>query len=48
MDKVPDALRDKLGIAIGQQLYKAYRDILALNEILIVMFGPHLPASRIG
>lgn len=28
MDKVPDTLRDKLGIAIGQQLYKAYRDIL--------------------
>jgi transaldolase len=28
MEKVPGALRDKLGIAIGQQLYKAYRDIL--------------------
>jgi transaldolase len=28
MDKVPDELRDKLGIAIGQQVYKAYRDIL--------------------
>lgn len=28
MDKVPHALRDKLGIAIGQQVYKAYRDIL--------------------
>jgi transaldolase len=28
MDKVPDQLRDKLGIAIGQQTYKAYRDIL--------------------
>jgi len=28
MDKVPDALRDKLGIAIGQQIYKAYRDLL--------------------
>jgi transaldolase len=28
MDKVPDGLRDKLGIAIGQQIYKAYRDIL--------------------
>jgi transaldolase len=28
MDKVPDALRDKLGIAIGQQVYKAYRDLL--------------------
>jgi len=28
MDKVPDALRNKLGIAIGQQVYKAYRDML--------------------
>jgi transaldolase len=28
MDKVPDALRDKLGVAIGQQVYKAYRDTL--------------------
>src|ERR1700683_460863 len=28
MDKVPDQLRDKLGIAIGQQTYKAYRDVL--------------------
>jgi transaldolase len=28
MDKVPDRLRDKLGIAMGQQIYKAYRDIL--------------------
>jgi len=28
MDKVPDRLRDKLGIAVGQQVYKAYRDIL--------------------
>lgn len=28
MDKVPANLRDKLGIAIGQQTYKAYRDLL--------------------
>jgi transaldolase len=28
MEKVPGGLRDKLGIAIGQQIYKAYRDIL--------------------
>ena len=28
LDKVPDPLRNKLGIAIGQQIYKAYRDIL--------------------
>jgi transaldolase len=28
MDKVPGELRNKLGIAVGQQAYKAYRDIL--------------------
>jgi transaldolase len=28
MDRVPDTLRDRLGIAIGQQVYKAYRDLL--------------------
>src|SRR5499427_8401493 len=28
MDKVPDKLRDRLGPAIGQQTYKAYRDLL--------------------
>ena len=28
VDKVPEALRDRLGIAIGQQTYKAYRDVL--------------------
>jgi transaldolase len=28
MDKVPTTLRNKLGIAVGQQVYKAYRDIL--------------------
>jgi transaldolase len=32
MDKVPDRLRDKLGIAIGQQVYKAYRDILSSDR----------------
>jgi transaldolase len=32
MDKVPDRLRDKLGIAIGKQIYKAYRDILASDR----------------
>src|SRR5246127_56752 len=32
MDKVPDQLRDKPGIAIGQQVYKAYRDILASDR----------------
>jgi transaldolase len=32
MEKVPDHLRDKLGIAIGQQVYKAYRDILASDR----------------
>lgn len=28
MDKVPGELRDKLGTAVGQQTYKAYRDVL--------------------
>ncbi|HSU05679.1 MAG TPA: transaldolase [Acetobacteraceae bacterium] len=28
IDKVPEALRDRLGVAIGQQAYKAYRDVL--------------------
>ena len=28
MDKVPDPLRDKLGIAIARRTYKAYRDLL--------------------
>ncbi len=28
MDKVPDKLRDRLGPAIGQQTYKAYRDLV--------------------
>jgi transaldolase len=32
MDRVPDHLRDKLGIAIGQQTYKTYRDILASDR----------------
>jgi transaldolase len=28
MEKVPDKLRDRLGPAVGQQTYKAYRDLL--------------------
>jgi transaldolase len=28
MDKVPEALRDKLGIAIAKRIYKAYREVL--------------------
>jgi transaldolase len=32
MERVPDQLRDKHGIAIGQQVYKAYRDILASDR----------------
>jgi transaldolase len=28
IDKVPEPLRDRLGVAIGQQAYKAYRDLL--------------------
>jgi transaldolase len=29
MDKVPDTLRDRLGIAIAKRTYKAYRELLA-------------------
>ena len=29
MDKVPDALRDQIGIAIAKRAYKAYRDLLS-------------------
>jgi transaldolase len=29
MGKVPDSLNDKLGIAIGKSIYRAYRDLLA-------------------
>jgi transaldolase len=29
MDKVPESLNDKLGIAIGKSVYKKYRDLLA-------------------
>jgi transaldolase len=32
MEKVPDRLRDKLGVAIGQQVYKAYRDVLSSDR----------------
>jgi transaldolase len=32
MDKVPDQLRNKLGIAIGQRVYKAYRDVLTSDR----------------
>jgi transaldolase len=28
IDKVPEKLRNHLGVAIGQQVYKAYRDLL--------------------
>ena len=28
MDKVPESLRDRLGIAIAERIYKAYRDLL--------------------
>jgi transaldolase len=29
MDKVPDSLRDQLGIAVAKRTYKAYRELLA-------------------
>src|ERR1700691_6764027 len=32
VEKFPDQLRDNLGIAIGQRVYKAYRDILASDR----------------
>ena len=32
IEKAPQQLRDKLGIAIGQQVYKAYRDTLESNR----------------
>src|SRR5271155_5140636 len=32
MDKVPAKLRDELGVAIGQQTYKAYRDVIESNR----------------
>jgi transaldolase len=32
MDKVADDLRDKLGIAVGQQAYRTYRDVLASDR----------------
>ena len=32
MDKVPDSDRDKLGVAIGQQVYAAYRYLLDSNR----------------
>lgn len=32
MGKLPDALRDKLGIAIARRTYKAYRDVLASDR----------------
>ena len=28
VEKVPEPLRDRLGVAVGQQTYKAYRDLL--------------------
>jgi transaldolase len=34
MDQVPGALRNKLGIAIAQQMYKAYRDVLESDRWL--------------
>lgn len=32
MDKVPDSLRDKLGIAVAKQAYKAYREVIASDR----------------
>lgn len=32
MDKVPDPLRDKLGIAVAKEAYRAYREVLASDR----------------
>jgi transaldolase len=32
MDKVPESLRDKLGIAVAQQTYESYRDLLETDR----------------
>jgi len=32
MDKVPDPLRDKLGIAVAKQAYRSYREVLASDR----------------
>jgi transaldolase len=32
MDKVPDSLRDKLGIAVAKQAYKSYREVIASDR----------------
>lgn len=40
MDTVPDALRDKLGLAVGKRTYKAYRDVLNSDRWLrLANFG---------
>ena len=46
MDKVPAELRDKLGPAIGQQAYKAYRDVLESRPLAAA--GEHGRACRSG
>ncbi len=33
VEKVPEKLRDRLGVAVGQQAYKAYRDVLELGSL---------------
>ncbi len=32
VEKVPDALKNKLGIAVGQHAYRAYRELLASDR----------------
>jgi len=41
--KVPDALRDKLGIAIAERAYKAYRDLLATPRWKAVIAAGYNP-----
>jgi transaldolase len=42
MDKTPDEFRDKLGIAIAQRTYQAYRDLLSSDRwSRLANFGAH-------
>jgi transaldolase len=43
VNKVPESLRDKLGIAIGRRIYKAYRELLGSprwNKIVATVYNP--------
>jgi transaldolase len=46
-DKVPDALRNRLGIAIAQRTYKAYRELLASLAWRRLVDNAGAPAQRL-